>query len=156
MSVKPKPDGYHSVTPYLIVKGAAEALDFYKSGFNAFEKLRLLDPDSGVVSHAEIMIGDSVVMLSEEFPERGFKGPETLGGASGSFLIYVEDVDSLFKKAIQAGAKEMRPVQDQFYGDRSGTLKDPYGHVWTLATHMEDLSDEQIDKRFEEFMKQQK
>lgn len=146
MAVKPIPDGYHSVTPYLIANDAASAIDFYKKGFGACELMRLVAPD-GKVGHAEIRIGDSPVMLSDENLEMGFRSPRSLGGAGLSMLIYVENVDAFFDQAIAAGAKMLRPVQDQFYGDRSGTLEDPFGHVWTVATHIEDLTPEEIDQR---------
>lgn len=151
MPVKPIPDGYHTVTPYLIVQGAARAIDFYKQAFGASELMRLADP-SGKVGHAEIRIGDSPVMLADEFPEMGVRGPLSLGGAAVHMLIYVEDVDARFAQAIAAGGKETRPLKDQFYGDRSGTLVDPFGHQWTLATHKEDLAPGEIDKRFAAMM----
>ena len=146
MPVKPVPDGYHSVTPYLIVSGAALALDFYKRAFNAEEKMRLTGPD-GKVGHAEIQIGDSIVMLADEFPQMGAVSPQTIGGTPVHFLVYVANVDACFQQALAAGAKAERPLQDQFYGDRSGTLMDPFGHKWTLATHIEDVTPEEIDRR---------
>ncbi len=146
MSVKPKPDGYHSVTPYLIVNGAARALDFYKKAFGATEVMRMTQPD-GKVGHAEIRIGDSVVMMADEFPERGIRSAESYGGSPISLMVYVDDVDTLFPQAIAAGGKELSPVSDQFYGDRSGILKDPFGHTWSIATHKEDLTPEQIQQR---------
>jgi PhnB protein len=148
IKAKPIPDGYHSVTPYLIVKGAAAAIDFYKLAFGATELMRLPGPD-GKVGHAEIRIGDSPVMLADEHPEVGAVSPQTLGGSPVHMLIYVEDVDARFAQAIAAGAKELRPVKDQFYGDRSGTLKDPFGHMWTIATHTEDVTHEEMQKRME-------
>lgn len=154
MAVKPVPDGYHTVTPYLIVKDAAKALDFYKKALGASERMCMPGPD-GKVMHAEIQIGDSVVMLADEFPEMGAKSPQTIGGSPVGICLYVEDVDALFKQALAAGAKEERPVKDQFYGDRSGTLRDPFGHQWTIATHKEDLTPEEIGKRAEEWMKKQ-
>jgi PhnB protein len=153
MAVKPVPDGYHTATPYLIVKGAAGAIEFYKKAFGAAELMRLADP-SGKVGHAEIKIGDSRIMLADEFPEMGIRGPQSPGGSGASLLLYVADVDARFNQAIAAGAKALRPVQDQFYGDRSGTLTDPFGHVWSIATHKEDVSAEEITKRFESTMKQ--
>jgi PhnB protein len=153
MAVKPIPEGYHSVTPYLIVKGAAEALEFYKKALGAKEVVCMKGP-GGKVMHAEIKIGDSFVMLADEFPEMGHVGPQTLGGTSVGLAVYVENVDAQFDKAIAAGGKVKRPVQDQFYGDRAGTLTDPYGHVWTLATHKEDVSPEEMKKRSEAWMKQ--
>jgi PhnB protein len=146
MPVQPIPAGYHTITPYLIIQGAAQALEFYKKAFGATEVMRFPDP-SGKIGHAEIKIGDSVIMLADEYPEMGFRSPQALGGAGVSLLLYVEDVDARFKQALAAGAKEMRPVKDQFYGDRSGTLTDPFGHVWTIATHKEDLSPEELQKR---------
>lgn len=154
MAVKAIPDGYHSVTPYLIVKGADRAIDFYKRVFGASQRMRM-DGPKGTVGHAEIEIDGSAIMLADEFPDMGFRSPQSLGGAGVSLHLYVKDVDACFNKAIAAGAKALRPVQDQFYGDRSGTLEDPFGHVWTISTHKEDLSPEEIRKRSEAFMKQQ-
>lgn len=149
--VKPIPDGYHSVTPYLIVTGAAKALDFYQRAFGATETMRL-DGPGGKIMHAEIRLGDSTIMLADEFPEMQAVSPTTLKGTAGSLMVYVEDVDSRFQQAVDAGATVRRPVQDQFYGDRSGVLVDPFGHVWTLSTHMEDLSPDEIGRRFEAMM----
>ena len=145
MAVQPIPDGYHSVTPYLIVNDGAAALEFYKQAFDATEVMRMPGP-GGKVMHAEIRIGDSIVMLADEFPEQHLRGPLALGGSPVGICLYVEDVDTQFAQAIQAGAKERRPLQDQFYGDRSGTVEDPFGHNWTLATHKEDLTPEEIEK----------
>jgi PhnB protein len=153
MPVKPIPDGYHTATPHLIIQGAARAIDFYKQAFDATELFRLAGPN-GKVDHAEIKIGNSVIMLADEFPDMGFRGPQSLGASASSIMLYVEDVDARFKQALAAGAVEVRPVQDQFYGDRSGTLKDPFGHVWTISTHKEDLSPAEIDRRYAEMMKQ--
>jgi PhnB protein len=144
-NVKPIPEGYHSVTPYLIIKGAADAIEFYKKAFGATELFRM--DHEGKVGHAEIKIGDSPIMLSDEAPEMGYTSPTTLGGTPVSIMIYVEDVDTIFKQAIAAGGEEQKPVKDQFYGDRSGSLKDPFGHVWHVATHKEDVSPEEMDKR---------
>ena len=146
MAVKSVPDGYHTVTPYLIINGAAQALEFYKRAFGATELLRMADPQ-GRVGHAEIKIGDSMVMLADEHHEMGHRGPRTLGGTSVSILLYVPDVDTVFDRAIKAGAKSQRPVADQFYGDRMGTLEDPFGHVWTIGTHIEDVSAEEMKRR---------
>jgi PhnB protein len=154
MPVKPIPDGYHSVTPYLICKGAAQAIEFYKTAFGATELMRMPGPD-GRLGHAEIRIGDSAVMLADEFPEMGVRGPQSLGGTSVSLMIYVADVDMVFPQAIRAGGKEVRPLTDQFYGDRSGTLEDPFGHKWTIATHKEDVPPEEMQRRHDEFMKKQ-
>jgi PhnB protein len=146
MPVKPIPDGYRSVTPYLCVKQAADAIEYYKRAFGAKERLRLTAP-GGKVGHAELEIGDSVIMLADEHPEMNFLSPDHYGGAAVSLHLYVNDVDASFRKATEAGGKALRPVQDQFYGDRSGTLRDPFGHVWHLATHKEDLSPDEIDRR---------
>jgi len=143
--VKPIPEGYHSVTPYLSINGATEALEYYKKAFGAIELFRM--EHDGKIGHAEIKIGDSPLMLADEFPEMGFVSPKTLGGSPVGIMIYVDDVDTVFQQAINAGGVEKKPVQDQFYGDRSGTLTDPYGHVWTVATHKEDVTPEEIDKR---------
>ena len=153
MAVKPIPDGYHTATPYLIIKNAAAALDFYRRAFGAVESMRLVAP-TGEVGHAEIRIGNSVIMLADEMPNMGFRSPAALGGSPVSILLYVENVDERFKQAVDAGAKVVRPVQDQFYGDRSATLEDPFGHIWTVATHIEDVSPEEINRRAEAFMKQ--
>ena len=144
--VKPIPDGFHSVTPYLCIHGAAAAIDFYKRAFGAKEIMRMPQPD-GRVGHAEIQIGDSRVMMADEFPEMDFRAPQSYGGSPVHLHVYVEDVDTVFKQALAAGGKEVRPVQDQFYGDRLGTVADPFGHVWHLSTHKEDLTPEEIGKR---------
>ena len=143
--VKPIPEGYHSVTPYLCIKGAVRALEYYKKAFGAIELFRM--EHDGKIGHAEIKIGDSPIMLADEFPEMGFVSPETLGGSPVGIMIYVEDVDAVFKQAIDSGGVEKKALEDQFYGDRSGTLTDPFGHVWTVATHKEDVSPEEMDKR---------
>ena len=145
-TVKPIPDGYHSVTPYLIIKGAADAIDFYKKAFGATELFRMAQPD-GKIGHAEIKIGDSPIMLADEFPEMKYLGPQTLGGSSVSLMIYVDDVDSVFNQAMAAGGRQERPVEDKFYGDRGGSLVDPFGHVWHIATHKEDVSPDEMEKR---------
>jgi PhnB protein len=154
MAVKPIPDGYSTATPYLIVKDAARAIEFYKQAFAATELMRFADP-SGKIGHAEIRIGNSPIMLADEHADMGYRSPLALGGTPVSILLYVPDVDAQFRQALSAGAKEMRPVQDQFYGDRSGTLADPFGHVWTIATHKEDVSLEEMNRRVQTFMKQQ-
>ena len=147
--VKPIPEGYHSVTPYLIIDGAADALEYYKKAFGAVELFRM--EHEGKIGHAEIKIGDSPIMLSDENPQEGYKSPKTLGGSGVGIMIYVDDVDTIFNQAIAAGGTEVKALQDQFYGDRSGTLTDPYGHVWTVATHKEDVSPEEIEKRLAAF-----
>jgi PhnB protein len=147
----PIPEGYSSVTPYLCIKGAAEAIEFYKKGFGAEELFRMPMPD-GKVGHAEIQIGDSRIMLSDEvldMPDVIARSPETLGGTSFGLMIYLPDVDAVFQRALDAGGKEIRPVRDQFYGDRNGIIRDPFGHCWTLATHIEDVSPEEMAKRME-------
>ncbi len=145
-NVKPIPENYHSVTPYLIVNDAARAIDFYKQVFGASELLRFPRPD-GRVAHAEIKIGDSIVMLADESPHTAVQSPETLGGTSMGLMIYLPDVDQTFQRALAAGSKERLPVENKFYGDRSGTLVDPFGHQWTVATHVEDVSPQEMEKR---------
>ena len=140
------PAGYHTATPYLIMSDAARAIDFYKRAFGATE-LHRYDAPGGKIGHAEVKVGDSVIMLADEYPDMGYRSPRAIGGTPVSIMLYIEDVDTWFKRAVDAGAKELRPVVDQFYGDRSGTLEDPFGHVWTLATHKEDLSHEEMMKR---------
>jgi PhnB protein len=146
MPVKPIPEGYHAVTPYLIIKGATQALDFYKKVFGATELMRF-DAPGGKIGHAEIKIGDSPIMLADEMPERGYVSPQTLGGAAVSLMLYVNDCDAVFNRAVQAGAKVKQPLTDQFYGDRSGTITDPFGHVWTVGTHKEDVTPEEMKRR---------
>lgn len=143
---KPIPDGYHTATPYLIVKGAAQAIEFYKKAFGATELLRMEQP-GGKVGHAEIKIGDSTIMLADEAPDVDARSPQTIGGSPVSILLYVEDVDAVFTKAVAAGAAVQRPVANQFYGDRTGGVKDPFGHVWYIATHVEDVSPDEMRKR---------
>ena len=144
--VQPIPAGYHSVTPYLLVRGAAKALDWYAQALGARELMRFPLPGGGI-AHAEVMIVDSHVMLADEVPDEGFVGPQTLGAAGVSLMLYVDDVDATFARAVAAGATSRRAVVDQFYGDRSGTLVDPFGHVWTIATHKEDVSAEEAQRR---------
>jgi len=146
MKTKYIPDGYHTATPYLIVNGAARALEFYKQVFGATELIRMPAP-GGKVGHAEIRIGDSNIMLADEFPEMDARGPQAIGGTPVSLMLYFEDCDAVTARAVASGAKVLRPVQDQFYGDRSGTVLDPFGHKWTIATHKEDLSAEELQKR---------
>jgi PhnB protein len=144
--VKPIPEGYHAVTPYLVVKGAAKAIDFYKNVFGAREKFRM-DGPGGTIAHAEIEIGDSVVMLADENPQHGALSPATVGGTPVSIMLYVDDVDRVAEKLTQAGAKVRRPVQDMFYGDRAGGFEDPFGHQWHVSTHIEDVTPEEIEQR---------
>lgn len=153
MPTNPIPDTYRTATPYIIVNGAARAIDFYKAAFDATERVRLAD-SNGKVMHAEIRIGDAQLMLADEFPEMGYRSPESLGGSPVSLLLYVEDVDSFFIKAVAAGARETMAVADQFDGDRRGTLTDPFGHVWLLATKKEDVSLEEMQSRFAKMMAQ--
>lgn len=155
MPAKAIPDGYATVTPYLIVRDGAKALDFYKRAFAATELYRLAAPD-GKVLHAEMQIGNSRIMMAEEVPQMGARSPQALGGSPVSILLYVEGVDARVQQANAAGAKVVRPLQDQFYGDRSATLEDPFGHVWTIATHIEDVPPAEIQKRAEAMMKQRK
>jgi PhnB protein len=144
--VKPIPTGYHTVIPYLSIHGAADAIEFYKKAFGATESMRMAQPD-GRIGHAELQLGDSRVMLADEFPEMDFRSPRSMGGSPVHIHLYVENVDTVVSRAVAAGAKVVRPVQDQFYGDRSGTVADPYGHVWHVATHTEDVSPEEMRKR---------
>ncbi len=143
---KPIPEGYHTATPYLIIKDAAKAIEFYKKAFGAKEMMRMSQPD-GRIGHAEIKIGDSPIMLADEFPEMGARSPQSLGGSPVSILLYVADVDAFAKQAVTAGAKVVRPIKDQFYGDRSGSFEDPFGHQWHIATHVEDVAPEEMHKR---------
>ncbi|CAG0989319.1 hypothetical protein GPROT1_02874 [Gammaproteobacteria bacterium] len=154
MSVKAIPDGYHTVTPYLHVQGAAQAIEFYQRAFGATELFRLVAPN-GNIGHAEIKIGDSAIMLADPCETGEFRSPQSLGGSSVSLHVYVEDVDARFAQAVSAGAKVRRPLQDQFYGDRTGALEDPFGHVWFLATHKEDLTPEEIGRRAEALHRQE-
>jgi PhnB protein len=153
MAVKAKPDQYHSVTPYLVIKGAAAAIDYYKKAFGATERGRMEAP-GGRIGHAELQIGDSTVMLADEFPEMGHRGPRSLGGTAVSLVLYVENVDEVFKRAAEAGARTIKPIENQFYGDRMGTLEDPFGHQWSIATHFEDVSMEEMKRRQQEMSKQ--
>ena len=148
MSVQPIPEGYHTLTPYLIVKGAAQAIEFYKKAFGATELMRLEGP-GGSVAHAELRIGDSQIMLADEHPEMNALAPEAAGKSGVGFCLYVENADAVFEQAVAAGARVERPVQDQFYGDRSGMVADPFNHTWTIATHIEDLTPEEINERMQ-------
>jgi PhnB protein len=144
--VKPIPDGYPRVTPYLVVAGAADAIDFYSRVLAAKERMRMDGPD-GKVGHAELQIGDSVIMLADEFPDMQAVGPKTVGGTPVSIHVYVEDVDKTFDQAVKAGAKELQPLENKFYGDRSATFEDPFGHQWTVSTHVEDIPPDEMAKR---------
>lgn len=150
--VKPVPEGHHTATPYLIVQGAARAIDFYRKAFGAEELMRMAD-SAGRVGHAEIRIGDSRIMLADENPEIGHRGPKSIGGTPMGLMLYVENADEMFSRAVEAGAKVIRPMQDQWYGDRSGTIEDPFGHIWTVGTHKEDLDPEELRRRAKEAMK---
>jgi len=144
--VNPIPDGYPRVTPYLIVDGAAAAIDFYKSVLGATERMRMAGPD-GKLGHAELEIGDSIIMLADEHPEMNARGPKTVGGTPVFLHVYVEDADSVFERAVEAGAEPLQPVEDKFYGDRSGGFEDPFGHHWNVATHVEDIPLDEMSKR---------
>jgi PhnB protein len=149
------PEGYHSITPYLICKGAATAIDWYVSALGAVELFRMPGPD-GAIGHAEVRIGNSNVMLADEFPDMGAKSPQSFGGSPVGLMLYVDDCDAVFARAVAAGAKVERDVQDQFYGDRSGSLVDPFGHKWTIGTHVEDLTPEEMKRRSDEWAAKQK
>ena len=150
-TVKPIPEGFHSVTPSLTVKNAAEAIEFYKKALGAKELMRMPSPD-GKIMHAELKIGDSIIFLSDEFPDRGMsRSPQTLGGTTGVLNIYVEDVDTLFNQAVHAGGKPNMPVMDMFWGDRYGTFTDPFGHQWGIATHKEEVSPADMEQRMKTF-----
>jgi len=149
--VNPIPEGYPRVTPYLIVDDGAAAIDFYISVLGATERMRMAGPE-GRVGHAELNVGDSVIMLADEHPEMNAVGPKTVGGTPVSIHVYVEDSDGAFERAIEAGAKSLAPVEDKFYGDRSGSFEDPFGHHWNVATHVEDVPEEEMAKRAEEAM----
>ena len=145
-NVKAVPEGYHSLTPYLFIKGAAAAIEFYKNVFGATERMRMPGPE-GRVMHAELQIGDSILMLADESPQMGALSPQTIGGSGSLISVYVADVDAAVAKAVAGGAKIVRPVKEQFYGDRTGGIIDPYGHIWSVATHVEDVSPEEMRKR---------
>jgi len=151
MPVKPIPDGYHSVTPYLILDDATRALEFYKKAFGAVELARFPAP-GGKIGHAEIKIGDSPIMLADEHPEMGQRSARTIGGSPISLMVYVENVDALVAQALAAGAKLTRPVANQFYGDRTGGVEDPFGYFWYLATHIEDVPPDEMKRRAAEAM----
>jgi PhnB protein len=145
-NVKAIPDGYHNVTPYLFVKSAVSAIEFYKNVFGATEIMRMAG-SNGKIMHAEVRIGDSIVMLADENPQHGIMSPQTVGGYSVGLHLYVENVDAVMQEAVENGAKALRPIKDQFYGDRSGSFLDPFGHMWSVATHVEDVSPEEMRKR---------
>jgi PhnB protein len=151
MPVKPIPDGYHTLTPFLTVRDAARAIEFYKEAFGAQERGVMKGPD-GKVMHAELKIGDSIVMLSDEFPEMGVVSPQSIGGSAMGLHIYLDGVDAAFDRAVKAGAEVEMPVMDQFWGDRYGKLKDPFGHKWSLGTHIKDLSMDEMKKGMDEAM----
>ncbi len=148
---KPIPDGYHTVTPCLTLKGGAQAIEFYKKAFGATEHFRMPGPDGKSLMHAELKIGDSIVMLADEQPGMGCKAPTSVGGSTGYLFLYVKDVDAAFKKAVDAGAKVVMPVADMFWGDRFGQVDDPFGHRWGLGTHKEDVAPEEIARRQQQF-----
>jgi PhnB protein len=145
-SVNPIPDGYPRVIPSLAIDGAAQAIDFYRDVLGATERMRMDGPD-GKVGHAELQFGDSVIFLADEFPDMGFLAPTTVGGTPVNLSVYVEDVDATFDRAIKAGAKVLRPVENQFYGDRVGQFEDPFGHRWSIATHVEDVPPDEMAER---------
>ncbi len=151
MAVRPIPEGYPRVMPYLIIDGASAAIDFYTSVLGAKERMRMPGP-GGSIGHAELEIGDSIVMLADESPDMGARGPKSVGGSPVSIMVYVEDVDATFAAALAAGATETQPLEDKFYGDRSGGFEDPWGHSWHIATHIEDVAPEEMDRRMAEMM----
>jgi PhnB protein len=150
-AVKPIPDNYPRVTPYLSIDGASDAIEFYKNIFGAEERVRM-DAPGGKIAHAEIAIGDSMVMLADVFPDMGGKSPKDIGGSPVTLMVYVENVDDTYQRALDAGATAERKVEDQFYGDRTGSFTDPWGHIWHIATHVEDVSEEEMARRAQEFM----
>lgn len=149
--VNPIPPGYPQVTPYLSVEGAAAAIDFYTSVFGATERMRMPGPGD-TIGHCELQLGDSIIMLADEAPDIGFRSPKAIGGSPVTISVYVEDVDAVFERAVAAGATALRPVETQFYGDRSGQFEDPFGHRWSLASHVEDVSPEEMERRAAEAM----
>jgi PhnB protein len=149
MAVKPIPDGYHALTPYLVVGDAAKAIEFYRGAFGAEEIMRMGEP-GGKVGHAELRIGDSVVMLADEHPEVDARSPETIGGSPVSIVLYVEDSDAVYDRAVKLGATAERPVENQFYGDRAGTVRDPFGHRWHIHTTVEEVSPQEMERRMKE------
>jgi PhnB protein len=151
MPVKPIPEGYHTATPYLVVDNALAAIDFYKKAFGA-QVVTRMDAPNGKIAHAELKIGDSMIMLSDEMPGAGLRAPKSLGGTAVGVMLYVPDVDALYKQATSAGARTEMPVSDQFWGDRYGKLIDPFGHSWAIATHKEDVAPEEMKKRMQQAM----
>jgi len=151
MAVKPIPDGYPTLSASLVIDGASDAITFYEKVLGAKTRMRMDGPD-GRVGHAELQIGNSVLMLADEFPEMGYLGPEKVGGTPVTLAAYVDDVDKTFASALEAGATELRAVEDQFYGDRSGQFRDPWGHRWSVATHVEDVPPEEMERRAAEAM----
>ncbi len=149
--VKPIPDGYPQVTPYLCVDGAKAAIEFYTNVLGATERMHMPGPD-GKIGHAELELGDSLIMLADEYPEMGVRGPKAVGGTPVTIMIYVEDADAVFDAAVAAGATSLRPVENQFYGDRIGQFEDPFGHRWSVATHVEDVPPDEMEKRAAEAM----
>lgn len=151
--VKPIPDGFHSITPYLVIKGADRAIEYYKKAFGATEIMRMEAPD-GKVGHAELKIGDSIFMLGEEMPQTGYRAPQ--GASPVGLMLYVNDVDHVFKQAVAAGGRVDKEIKDQFWGDRNGSVYDPFGHLWTVATHIEDVSEDEMKRRMAKFMAEMK
>lgn len=151
--VKPIPEGYPRLSPYLAVDGAAAAIDFYREVFGASERVRMPAPD-GKIGHAELLVGDSVIMLADEFPDMDVRSPKTVGGTPVTLILYVEDVDAVFDRALRAGATALRAVENQFYGDRSGQFEDPFGHRWNIATHIEDVPPEEMAQRAAQTMEE--
>jgi PhnB protein len=152
--VKKIPEGYHSITPYLNIKNCTDAIEFYKKAFGAIEKFRMATPDGKAIVHAEIQIGDSPLMLADEIPQMQNSSPATLNGTSGGIFLYVDDVDKTFNQAVSEGAKVLDPVKDQFWGDRHGAIEDPFGHRWSISTHVRDLSPEEMTKAAEDAFSQ--
>ena len=148
-TVKPIPEGHHTITPYLVVKNGTQAIEFYKKAFGAEERFRMITPDGKSIAHAQLKIGDSLFMIADEFPQMNSLSPESIGGSPVSMYVYVEDVDTVFNQAVSAGATVLNPVMDMFYGDRWGYIKDPFGHLWSIATHKKDLTSDELKKAAE-------
>jgi len=155
MAVKPIPDGYHTITPALTIRDCARAIEFYKQAFGAKQRGDVAKGPDGKVMHAELQIGDSVIMMSDEFPEYGTLSPQSTGGSSVQLHIYLDNVDTAFDRAVKAGATVTMPVADQFWGDRYGTMKDPFGHKWSIATHVKDMSEDDMRRAMDEMMAKQ-